>query len=152
MHIAFGGGVPLKPESYRFTVPFKEATQLAIESDVRISGVSVGKVKKIELSDDGFADATIEIDPKFAPIPADRALKQGPYAAIAAPVRRGSVVIPLVFLAGDAQQFVLTAMPTMTARNFQELQQWLSTLADVTDLFDFALGYVFGRQGALARQ
>ena len=41
---------PLKPEGYRFTVPFNEATQLAVESDVRISGVSVGKVKSIELS------------------------------------------------------------------------------------------------------
>ena len=46
--IAFGGPLPLKPEGYRFTVPFKEATQLAEESDVRISGVSVGKVKSIE--------------------------------------------------------------------------------------------------------
>ncbi len=47
--IAFGGPLPLKPEGYRFTVPFNEATQLAVESDVRISGVSVGKVKSIEL-------------------------------------------------------------------------------------------------------
>ena len=38
---------------------------------MRISGVSVGKVKAIELSDDGLADATIEIEPKYAPIPAD---------------------------------------------------------------------------------
>ena len=45
--IAFGGPLPLKPEGYRFTVPFNEATQLAVQSDVRISGVSVGKVKSI---------------------------------------------------------------------------------------------------------
>ena len=69
--IAFGGPVPLKPESYRVDMKFDEATQLAVESDVRISGVSVGKVKAIELSDDGLADATIEIDPKYAPIPSD---------------------------------------------------------------------------------
>ena len=43
--ITFGGPLPLKPEGYRFTVPFDEATQLAVESDVRISGVPVGKVK-----------------------------------------------------------------------------------------------------------
>ena len=36
--LAFGGPIPLKPEGYRFTVPFDEATQLAVESDVRISG------------------------------------------------------------------------------------------------------------------
>ena len=69
--LAFGGPVPLKPKSYRFDVHFDEASQLAVESDVRISGVSVGKVKGIELADDGLADATIEIDPKYAPIPTD---------------------------------------------------------------------------------
>ena len=69
--IAFGGPLPLKPEGYRFTVPFKEATQLAQESDVRISGVSVGKVKSITLADDGLADATIEVDSRYAPVPAN---------------------------------------------------------------------------------
>ena len=69
--VAFGGPVPLKPESYRVVMPFDEATQLAVESDVRISGVSVGKVKGIELNEEGLADAEIEIDPKYAPIPSD---------------------------------------------------------------------------------
>jgi phospholipid/cholesterol/gamma-HCH transport system substrate-binding protein len=69
--LAFGGAIPLKPESYRFTVPFEEATQLAVESDVRISGVSVGKVKRVELNDEGLADATIELEPSYAPIPSD---------------------------------------------------------------------------------
>ncbi len=68
--IAFGGPLPLKPEGYRITVPFTEATQLAAESDVRISGVSVGKVKSVELSNKGdYADAVIEIDSQDAPIP-----------------------------------------------------------------------------------
>jgi phospholipid/cholesterol/gamma-HCH transport system substrate-binding protein len=69
--ITFGGPIPLKPEGYRFTVPFDEATQLAQESDVRISGVSVGKVKRIELSDEGLAEATIELESDYAPIPDD---------------------------------------------------------------------------------
>src|SRR5919108_5034809 len=69
--IAFGGPIPLKPEGYRFTVPFNEATQLAVESDVRISGVSVGKVKSIDLDNTGQAEATIELDSRYAPIPAD---------------------------------------------------------------------------------
>jgi phospholipid/cholesterol/gamma-HCH transport system substrate-binding protein len=69
--LAFGGPIPLKPEGYRFTVPFDEATQLAVESDVRISGVSVGKVKRIDLNDEGLAEATIEVDERYAPIPAD---------------------------------------------------------------------------------
>jgi phospholipid/cholesterol/gamma-HCH transport system substrate-binding protein len=69
--ITFGGPLPLKPEGYRFTVPFNEATQLAVESDVRISGVPVGKVKAVELADSGRADATIELDSRYAPIPTD---------------------------------------------------------------------------------
>src|SRR5919198_1242248 len=69
--IAFGGPLPLKAEGYRFSVPFKEATQLAVQSDVRISGVSVGKVKSIDLGSDGLADATIEMDSRYAPVPAD---------------------------------------------------------------------------------
>ena len=73
--IAFGGPIPLKPESYRITAYFPEGTQLAIESDVRIGGVSVGKVKTIELAPpdkrvDGLdtTEAVIEIQPEFAPI------------------------------------------------------------------------------------
>jgi ABC-type transporter Mla subunit MlaD len=69
--IAFGGPIPLKPEGYRFEVPFTEATQLAQESDVRISGVSVGKVKRIDLGDRSDAIATIEMDSKYAPVPSD---------------------------------------------------------------------------------
>ncbi len=71
----FGGPVPLKPEGYRIKVPFSEATQLAQESDVRIAGVDVGKVKSIDLANSGpnkdLAIATIQIDSPYAPIPAD---------------------------------------------------------------------------------
>jgi ABC-type transporter Mla subunit MlaD len=69
--LTFGGAIPLKPEGYRFTVPFDEATQLAVESEVRISGVNVGRVKSIDLSDDGLAEATIELESRYAPIPDD---------------------------------------------------------------------------------
>jgi phospholipid/cholesterol/gamma-HCH transport system substrate-binding protein len=69
--IAFGGPSPLKPEGYRITVPFDEATTLAQESDVRISGVPVGKVKSIELGDEGKAEAELEIQAAYAPLPAD---------------------------------------------------------------------------------
>ena len=42
--LSFGGSVPLQPKGYRVTAQFPEATQLAQEADVRISGVTVGKV------------------------------------------------------------------------------------------------------------
>ena len=46
--LAFGGSIPIKPKGYRFVASFSEATQLAQEADVRISGVPVGKVKTID--------------------------------------------------------------------------------------------------------
>jgi phospholipid/cholesterol/gamma-HCH transport system substrate-binding protein len=70
--LAFGGPVPLKPKGYRFHASFGEATQLAKEADVRISGVSVGKVKTIETDKQtGRSDATIELNQKYAPLPRD---------------------------------------------------------------------------------
>ena len=69
--LAFGGPVPLGPKGYRFQTSFGEATQLAKEADVRISGVSVGKVKTIETQEDGRSQATIEIENRYAPIPKD---------------------------------------------------------------------------------
>jgi phospholipid/cholesterol/gamma-HCH transport system substrate-binding protein len=68
---AFGGPVPLKPRGYEFKASFAEATQLAQEAEVRISGITVGKVKKIELGDDGRTEATIEMKGKYAPPPSD---------------------------------------------------------------------------------
>ncbi|MEX0973416.1 MAG: MlaD family protein [Solirubrobacterales bacterium] len=68
--ITFGGPTPFKAKTYELKVPFREATQLAQQSDVRISGVSVGKVQTIEQSPDGKqAQATVYIDDKYAPIP-----------------------------------------------------------------------------------
>src|ERR1700709_36232 len=70
--LAFGGPVPLQPKGYRFHASFAEATQLAKEADVRISGVSVGKVKSINPDkQNGRADTVIQLDPKCAPIPKD---------------------------------------------------------------------------------
>ena len=59
--VAFGGPVPFKPQGYRFTTSFGEATQLAVEADVRISGVPVGKVKSIETDARGRS-AVIELE------------------------------------------------------------------------------------------
>ncbi len=69
--VAFGGGLPLKPKGYRFHVHFGEATQLAQQADVRISGVPVGKVVKLALGPGDTTDATIQLDERYAPIPRD---------------------------------------------------------------------------------
>ena len=69
---SFGGPVPLQPEGYRFQVAFPEAATLATESDVRIAGVNVGKVKAKELDKGGARTVVdVELDERFAPIPED---------------------------------------------------------------------------------
>jgi phospholipid/cholesterol/gamma-HCH transport system substrate-binding protein len=79
--VTFGGPIPFKPESYRFTADFPEAITLSKEADVRIGGVSVGKVKQLSLAPDSECQkdpatcnttrATIEIEPQYAPISSD---------------------------------------------------------------------------------
>jgi phospholipid/cholesterol/gamma-HCH transport system substrate-binding protein len=67
---AFGGPTPLAPEGYRVHVDFLEATQLADQADVRISGVPVGKV--VGLDQHGRrTDATLQLDSKYAPLARD---------------------------------------------------------------------------------
>jgi phospholipid/cholesterol/gamma-HCH transport system substrate-binding protein len=70
--ISFGGPTPIKPEGYRVKVHFPEAATLAVESDVRLAGVNVGKVKKKEL-DKGGARTIVELELKteYAPIAKD---------------------------------------------------------------------------------
>ena len=68
--VTFGGPTPFRAKSYEIKVPFNEATQLAEQSDVRISGVNVGKVQNIALAPNGRqALATVDIDDKYAPLP-----------------------------------------------------------------------------------
>jgi virulence factor Mce-like protein len=67
---AFGGPVPLQAKGYRFKVAFNEATQLSGEADVRISGVSVGKVVT-ETRSGQRTLATIQLKPRYAPLPED---------------------------------------------------------------------------------
>jgi len=70
--LAFGGPIPLKPKGYQFEVSFAEGTQLAVEADVRISGVPVGKVKTIDTSKQtGRSVATIQMDQQYAPVSCD---------------------------------------------------------------------------------
>ncbi len=73
------GRCRFKAKSYQITAYFPEATQLAVESDVRIGGVSVGKVKEIGLAPaaervingNDTTEAVIEIEPQYAPISED---------------------------------------------------------------------------------
>ena len=68
--LAFGGPVPMKPKGYQFRVAFQEATLLASQSDVRVAGVQIGKVVKVEPKPNATM-ATLEIEREFAPLNAD---------------------------------------------------------------------------------
>ena len=65
---SFGGPLPLKPKGYRFTVAFPRTLALAEQSDVRISGVTVGHVVSLNLGKEGRTDAVLELSSKYAPI------------------------------------------------------------------------------------
>lgn len=66
--IQFGGAVPFKAQGYRITTTIPEATSLSVEADVRMAGVQVGRVKKVEPGPDGRALVTFEVERRFAPI------------------------------------------------------------------------------------
>src|SRR3954463_6845577 len=68
--VGFGGSGALQPKDYEVHVKFPEATTLAEQADVRISGVPVGKVQSKELSGN-YTAATLRIDPEYAPLPKD---------------------------------------------------------------------------------
>ena len=68
--ITFGGSSPLKPKGYQIQANFPEATLLAQEADVRISGVPVGRVVSLQ-RDGNRTRATLEIKSRFAPLPSD---------------------------------------------------------------------------------
>ncbi|MFL5896270.1 MAG: MlaD family protein [Thermoleophilaceae bacterium] len=64
---SFGGSIPLAPKGYRYHADFAEATQLTANADVRMSGVTVGRV--VGVAPHGTtARTTIEIDSPYAPI------------------------------------------------------------------------------------
>src|SRR5919199_3305856 len=70
--VAFGGSVPLKPNKYQVRVNFPEATTLAEQADVRIAGVTVGKMRRKELDKGGNRTRTVlDINRRYAPLPKD---------------------------------------------------------------------------------
>jgi virulence factor Mce-like protein len=70
--LSFGGAIPLKPRGYRVNVAFPQATQVAIQADVRVAGISVGKVVNKTLDPHGNrTDVAIQLDQRFAPLHSD---------------------------------------------------------------------------------
>ena len=72
---AFGGSAPLRPQGYRVTVGLPESDLLTAQADVRISGVSVGRVvrtiKSQRSANPNRKDAVLEIKTPYAPLADD---------------------------------------------------------------------------------
>ena len=67
--LSFGGEIPFNPQGYRFEVAFPDSQELATQADVRIAGVSVGKVIAKTLDPEGNRTlATIQLNNQYAPI------------------------------------------------------------------------------------
>jgi phospholipid/cholesterol/gamma-HCH transport system substrate-binding protein len=114
--ITFGGPTPFKAKPYELRIPFREATQLAQQSDVRISGVSVGKVQDIELAPNSEdALATIYLDDKYGPIP------RGTRAILRTKTLLGETYVELA--PGDSDSPELPDGATLPAANIAESVQ-----------------------------
>jgi virulence factor Mce-like protein len=67
--LSFGGTIPFNAQGYRFKVAFPNAFDLADQADVRVAGVSVGKVvgKSLDTGRNGTL-VTVQMSNKYAPI------------------------------------------------------------------------------------
>lgn len=70
--LSFGGSVPFVPQGYRIAVEFNQAVQLGTQADVDIAGVKIGRVVSVNLDHHtGRTRAVLQIDPRYAPRPAN---------------------------------------------------------------------------------
>src|SRR3954471_8549940 len=140
--LSFGGPIPLKPKGYQVKVAFPEATQLGLEADVRVAGVSVGKGrdKTIDPAHPNRTVATIELDRKYAPIAKDarailrqKTLLGETYVEMTPGDRRAAGTVPDGGFLGDARvaktvelDEIFQALDPKTRKSFQSWQQDLS--------------------------
>jgi virulence factor Mce-like protein len=138
--LSFGGPIPFKAQGYRVKASFTNASQLATQADVRIAGVSVGKVVDKAADPQGNRTiATIEMNSKYAPVHADaRAILRlktilGETYVELTPGTPGSKVIPDGGLLNRSQvqpavalDEIFSALDPTTRRAFQVWQQELA--------------------------
>jgi phospholipid/cholesterol/gamma-HCH transport system substrate-binding protein len=138
--LSFGGTIPLEAQGYRVQVAFPNADQLATQADVRVAGVSIGRVVSLKLDPKGNRTvATLQLDNQFVPLHKDaRAILRlktilgetyveiapGPQSAPAIPdggtLSRSNVVKSVQL------DDIFNALDPTTRRDFQIWQQQLA--------------------------
>lgn len=68
---SFGGNAPLQSKGYRITATFPRTLALAEQSEVKISGVPIGRVISLDSSPNGLTKVTIEVQSRYAPLHVD---------------------------------------------------------------------------------
>ncbi|HET6864493.1 MAG TPA: MlaD family protein [Solirubrobacteraceae bacterium] len=145
--LSFGGTIPLGAQGYRINVSFANAQDLATQADVRIAGVSVGKVVSTRLDPNGNRTmATLQLEHQYSPIRQDtRAILRTktilgetyvqliPGQPNAPPIADGgtlprSQVLPSVQLAD-----IFNALDPTTRHAFQTWQQELAKAVNGND-------------------
>jgi virulence factor Mce-like protein len=112
---SFGGATPFEAHGYRFHIVFgSEASQMTTNADVRIAGVSVGKVITVKRQGDG-ADVLVEMDSEYAPVPRDTR------AIVRFKSLLGEAFVALT--PGDRDAPDLRENATLDARNIGKVQQ-----------------------------
>jgi len=157
---AFGGPTPLAPAGYRVHVDFPEATQLADQADVRISGVPVGKVVGLAQRGDR-TDATLQLDARYAPLPRDaRAILRtktllGETYVELSPGSRDAPKLPEGGRLPDAQVQPTTELDEVirafTPATRRDLKTFVTGMAASLDGRDQDLNDVVGNAGPLLR-
>jgi virulence factor Mce-like protein len=145
--LSFGGTIPLGAQGYRVNVSFPNAQDLATQADVRISGVTVGKVVSTQLNPKGnLTEATLQLQTQYTPIRQDtKAILRTktilgetyvqliPGSANAPPIHDGGS-IPQGQVQSEVQlSDIFNAFDPTTRHAFQVWQQQLSTAVSGND-------------------
>jgi phospholipid/cholesterol/gamma-HCH transport system substrate-binding protein len=145
--VSFGGTIPLAGQGYRVDVSFPSAQDLASQSDVRIAGVSVGKVVSTELDPKGNRTmATLQIDNQYAPIRQDTQailrtktilgetyVQLIPGSSHSPPIRDGGMLARSHVLPTTQLSDIFNAFDPTTRHAFQVWQQQLATAVNGND-------------------
>jgi virulence factor Mce-like protein len=140
---AFGGNIPLKPKNYQLNADFPDASNLALNADVRISGVNVGHVIAKSSAAKNTTRVTFDLKPEYAPLPVDAhaMLRQKTafgeiYVDVTPGDRRkpklpegGSIAKALISPSVELDEIFRAFDPKTRA----EFQNWIQTFAQTTD-------------------